>query len=173
MRRATLAIRFVTNFPLQAGREKYARHVAELVRTVAVGTDGSDRAVKAVEFAIDMAKRYGAKLVAISSYHPVSETRLQKEQEEAPQDIQWSINPMEEVEDILSSVESRALDADVEVTTVAGQGDPADVLIKHAEEQDADVLVVGNRGMRRRILGSVPNTVTHKAQCTVVVVKTG
>src|SRR5204863_3364775 len=95
MRRATLAIRFVTNFPLQADREKYARHVAEMVRTVAVGTDGSDRAAKAVEFAIDMAKRYGAKLVAISSYHPVSETRLHKEQEEAPQDIQWSINPME------------------------------------------------------------------------------
>ena len=144
-----------------------------MVRTVAVGTDGSDRAARAVEFAIDMAKRYGAKLVAISSYHPVSETRLRKEQEEAPQEIQWSINPMEEVEEILSSVESHALEADIEVTTVASQGDPADVLIKHAEEQDADVLVVGNKGMRRRILGSVPNTVTHKAQCTVVVVKTG
>jgi nucleotide-binding universal stress UspA family protein len=144
-----------------------------MVRTVAVGTDGSDRAAKAVEFAIEMAKRYGAKLVAISSYRPVSETRLRKEQDEAPQEIQWSINPMEEVEEILSSVESRALDADIEVTTVASQGDPADVLLKHAEEQDADVLVVGNKGMKRRVLGSVPNTVTHKAHCTVVVVKTG
>jgi nucleotide-binding universal stress UspA family protein len=47
------------------------------------------------------------------------------------------------------------------------------VLLKHAEEQDADVLVVGNKGMKRRVLGSVPNTVSHKAQCTVVVVKTG
>ena len=143
-----------------------------MVRAVAVGTDGSDRAAKAVAFAIDMARRYEARLIAISSYRPVSESRLQKEQEEAPQEIQWSINPMEEVEDILSSVESRALEAGVEVTTVASQGDPADVLIKHAEEQDADVLVVGNRGMRRRLLGSVPNSVTHKAQCTVVVVKT-
>jgi nucleotide-binding universal stress UspA family protein len=144
-----------------------------MVRAVAVGTDGSDRAAKAVAFAIDMARRYEARLIAISSYRPVSESRLQKEQEEAPQEIQWSINPMEEVEDILSSVESSALEAGVEVTTVASQGDPADVLIKHAEEQDADVLIVGNRGMKRRILGSVPNTVTHKAQCTVVVVKTG
>ena len=143
-----------------------------MVRAVAVGTDGSDRAAKAVAFAIDMARRYEARLIAISSYRPVSESRLQKEQEEAPQEIQWSINPMEEVEDILASVESRALEAGVEVTTVASQGDPADVLIKHAEEQDADVLVVGNRGMRRRLLGSVPNSVTHKAQCTVVAVKT-
>jgi nucleotide-binding universal stress UspA family protein len=143
-----------------------------MVNTVAVGTDGSDRAEKAVAFAIDMAKRYQAKLVAISSYHPVSETRLRKEQEEAPQEIQWSINPMEDVETILTAVESRAIEAGLEVTTVAGQGDPADVLVKHAEEQDADVLVVGNKGMNRRILGSVPKTVTHRAQCTVVVVKT-
>ena len=143
-----------------------------MVRTVAVGTDGSDRAAKAVEFAIDMAKRYGAKLVAISSYHPVSESRLRKEQDEAPQDIQWSINPTEDVDATLSSVESRALEAGLEVTTVASQGQPADVLVKHAEEQGADVLVVGNRGIRRRILGSVPNSVTHKARCTVVVVKT-
>ena len=143
-----------------------------MVSTVAVGTDGSDRAARALEFAIDLAKRYQAKLVAISSYHPVSETRLRKEQEEAPQEIQWSINPMEDVEAILSSAESRALEAGLKVTTVAGQGDPADVLVKHAEEQGADLLVVGNKGMKRRILGSVPSSVARKAQCTVVVVKT-
>jgi nucleotide-binding universal stress UspA family protein len=32
--------------------------------------------------------------------------------------------------------------------------------------------VVGNKGMHRRILGSVPNTVSHKAPCSVVIVKT-
>ena len=143
-----------------------------MVSTVAVGTDGSDRAEKAVAFAIDLAGRYQARLVAISSYHPVSETRVRKEQEDAPQDIQWSINPMEDVDAILASVESRGHEAGLEVTTVSSQGDPADVLVNNAEEQGADVLVVGNRGMNRRILGSVPNRVTHKARCTVVVVKT-
>jgi nucleotide-binding universal stress UspA family protein len=172
MRRATLATGLTANFPLGRGAGKYSDPVAEIVGTVAVGTDGSDRAERAVAFAIDMARRYQAKLVAISSYHPVSETRLSKEQEEAPQEIQWSINPMEDVEAILASVESRGHDAGLEVTTVSSQGDPADVLVKHAEEQGADVLVVGNKGMNRRILGSVPNTVTHKARCTVVVVKT-
>jgi nucleotide-binding universal stress UspA family protein len=143
-----------------------------MLSTVAVGTDGSDRAAKAVAFAIDLAKRYDARLVAISSYRPVSESRLLKEVEDAPMEIQWSINPMEDVEEILSSVESRALEAGLEVTTVASQGDPADVLVKHATEQGADVLVVGNKGIKRRVLGSVPNTVTHKAECTVIVVKT-
>jgi nucleotide-binding universal stress UspA family protein len=143
-----------------------------MVSTVAVGTDGSDRAANAVAFAIDLAKRYDARLVAISSYEPVSESRLLKELEDAPMEIQWSINPLEDVEAILSSVESRALEAGLEVTTVASPGDPADVLVKHAGEEGADVLVIGNKGIKRRILGSVPNSVTHKAECTVVVVKT-
>jgi nucleotide-binding universal stress UspA family protein len=144
----------------------------QMVSTVAVGTDGSDRAAKAVEFAIDLAKRYDARLVAISSYRPVSEDRLLKELKDAPMEIQWSINPMEDVEAILSSVESRALEAGLEVTTVAGDGNPVDVLVQHAAEQGADVLVVGNKGIKRRVLGSVPNSVTHKAECTVIVVKT-
>lgn len=143
-----------------------------MVSTVAVGTDGSGTATKAVEFAIDLAKRYGARLVAISSYKPVSETRVFKDQADAPQEIQWSINPDQEVESTLSDVEIRAHAAGLEVTTVASQGNPADVLVKHAAEQGADVLVVGNKGMNRRILGSVPNSVAHNAKCSVIIVKT-
>jgi nucleotide-binding universal stress UspA family protein len=58
------------------------------------------------------------------------------------------------------------------VTTVASQGNPADVIVKHASEQGADVIVVGNKGMHRRILGSVPNSVAHHADCSVIIVKT-
>jgi nucleotide-binding universal stress UspA family protein len=46
------------------------------------------------------------------------------------------------------------------------------VPVRLAEECGADVLVIGNKGMHRRLLGSVPNTVTHKAPCSVFVVKT-
>ena len=49
----------------------------------------------------------------------------------------------------------------------AAQGDPTDVLVGLADKHDADVLVIGNRGMQRRVPGSVPNTVTDKAHCTV------
>jgi nucleotide-binding universal stress UspA family protein len=143
-----------------------------MVQTVAVGTDGSETASQAVAFAIDLASRYQARLVAISSYRPVSETEVFKDQADAPQELQWSINPDQEVEATLASVESKAHAAGLEVTTVASQGNPADVLVKHASEQGADVLVVGNKGMHRRILGSVPNTVAHKAGCSVIIVKT-
>jgi nucleotide-binding universal stress UspA family protein len=144
----------------------------EVIKTVAVGTDGSESAATAVAFAIDLAQRYQARLVAISSYRPVREDRLSAEQEEAPLEIQWSINPTEDVDAILGHVELQAHAAGLPVTVVASQGSPADVLIKHAEEQEADVLVVGNKGMQRRLLGSVPNSVAHNANCTVIVVKT-
>ena len=46
------------------------------------------------------------------------------------------------------------------------------MLVQLAVECEADLLVIGNKGMERRVLGSVPNTVTHKAPCSVYVVKT-
>ena len=143
-----------------------------MIQTITVGTDGSDTASKAVEFALDVAEKFGAKVVVASSYRPVGEDRLRKEQSEAPQDIQWSINPTEDVDNALRSVEEIARDRGLEVTSEARQGDPADVLCEIAEEHGADLLVVGNKGMQRRVLGSVPNSVSHKAPCSVVIVKT-
>jgi nucleotide-binding universal stress UspA family protein len=143
-----------------------------MVNTIAVGTDGSDTASKAVDFAIEMAEKYGSRLVIASSYRPVPEDRLAKEQTDAPQEIQWSINPMEDVEATLRRAEERAQERGVKTVSDARQGDPADVLCDIAEEHEADVLVVGNKGMHRKILGSVPNSVSHKAPCSVMIVKT-
>jgi nucleotide-binding universal stress UspA family protein len=143
-----------------------------MVKTIAVGTDGSDTAQVAVDFAMDMAERYGARLLIASAYKPVSEGQLRREQQDAPQDIQWSINPSEEVDATLRRVEEAAGERGLEYTSEARNGDPAEVLCDIAEAHDADVIVVGNKGMQRRILGSVPNTVAHKAPCSVLVVKT-
>jgi nucleotide-binding universal stress UspA family protein len=143
-----------------------------MIQTITVGTDGSGTASKAVEFALDLAEKFGAKVVVASSYRPVGEDRLRQEQKDAPEDIQWSINPTQDVDSALRGVEERARERGLEVLSEARQGDPADVLCEIAEEHGADLLVVGNRGMQRRVLGSVPNSVSHKAPCSVVIVKT-
>ena len=143
-----------------------------MISTVVVGTDGSDTAAKAVEFALDVAERFGARFVVASSYRPVSESRISKEQTDAPQDIQWSINPTEDVDAALREVEEKAKERGLKTTSEARQGDPADVLCDIAGEHDADLLVVGNKGMHRRVLGSVPNSVSHQAPCAVLIVKT-
>ena len=143
-----------------------------MIKTVAVGTDGSGTAAKAVDVALDLAQRYSARLVIISSYRAVSESRLRHEQRDAPEEVQWAINPTEDVDAILADIEEKAHEMGLETTAVAGAGEPADILCQHAQEQEADVLVIGNKGMHRRVLGSVPNTVAHRAPCSVLVVKT-
>jgi nucleotide-binding universal stress UspA family protein len=66
-------------------------------------------------------------------------------------------------------------EAGVSVNTHARQGGPADVILHVAEEQNADLVIVGNKGMsgaKRFLLGSVPNKVSHHAPCSVLIVRT-
>jgi nucleotide-binding universal stress UspA family protein len=145
-----------------------------MLDTVAVGTDGSQTSAKALDFAIDLAKRYGSRLVVISSYRAVTGDQHAMMATAGlyadPDDIQWS--PAHQVDAVLAEAEEKAHARGLATTAVAGAGDPADILCRHAEEHGADVLVIGNKGMHRRILGSVPNSVAHRAPCSVIVVKT-
>jgi nucleotide-binding universal stress UspA family protein len=143
-----------------------------MVQTVAVGTDGSGTADKAVEFAIDMAARYEARIVFISAYHPVGESRLKRESRDAPEELQWTINPAEDVDATLRDCEERAEQRGLRWASEAREGDPAKILVQLAASNEADVLVIGNRGMQRKVLGSVPNSVSHNAPCSVMIVKT-
>jgi nucleotide-binding universal stress UspA family protein len=143
-----------------------------LIETVAVGTDGSSTAGKAVRSALELAERYGARIVFISAYMPVDEHRLRRERRDAPQDIQWTINREEDVDATLREAEQLAEKRGLRWASEAAVGDPADVIVRLADKHKADVLVIGNRGMHRRVLGSVPNSVTHAARCSVYLVKT-
>lgn len=136
--------------------------------TIAVGTDGTATSGKALDVAIDLAKRCEARLVVISAYRPVSD----REAADAPAEHQWTFSPTAEVDEILEKAARRAKNQGLKVTTVASDGSAADVLCKYAADQGADLLVIGNKGMQRRLLGSVPNSVAHKADCSVLIVKT-
>jgi nucleotide-binding universal stress UspA family protein len=143
--------------------------------SIVVGTDGSDTAGQAVRQAIDLAKAVGAKLELVSAYEPVPAQRLGAERREAPEDLQWAINPREDVDATLKDASDLADAAGVEVRVYARQGDPADAILDVAEEREADLIVVGNKGMtgaRRFLLGSVPNKVSHHAPCSVLIIRT-
>ena len=53
-------------------------------------------------------------------------------------------------------------------------GSPAEVLTELAGKVDADLIVVGSKGMQgsHRLIGSIPNSVAHGAPCSVLIVKT-
>jgi nucleotide-binding universal stress UspA family protein len=149
--------------------------VPETFSSIVVGTDGSSCAGEAVCRAISMARELGAQLQIVSAYEPQADQRLGIEPARV-QDPEWEVGPHDDVVALLEQARSRALESGVrEVQTFARQGDAADAIIDVAEEQGADLIVVGNKGMsgaRRFLLGSVPNRVSHLAPCSVLIVRT-
>jgi nucleotide-binding universal stress UspA family protein len=138
-----------------------------MISTIAVATDGSATASKAVEMARDLAKRFDAKLVLLSAFKDSGR--------ETPGDsveVQWATSNSARVREILSRAEDQMRRGGIDCTTRVEEGDAADVVVQLASECGADLLVIGNKGMQRRVLGSVPNTVAHSAPCSVLVVKT-
>ena len=144
--------------------------------TIVVGTDGSETAKEAVRQAAELAKAVGAAVFLVSAYEPVSEARLRQERTEVPEDVSWMVNLREDVQAVLDGEAERIKgDGVKEVETFAREGDPADAILDVAEERNADLIVVGNKGMtgaRRFLLGSVPNKVSHHAPCNVMIVRT-
>ena len=127
---------------------------------VAVGTDGSETAEEAVQQAAAIAKRFDAKLVLLSA----------GALESGVEDIerQWASNSSARMGTMLERTASRIREDGIECETLIDDGDPAEVLVRLAADCGADMLVIGNKGMQRRVLGSVPNSVTHTAGCSVL-----
>jgi nucleotide-binding universal stress UspA family protein len=138
-----------------------------MVTKVAVGTDGSATAAEAVKAATEMARRFEAEVILLGVYQDAGGARGGDDPER-----QWASSPSARLHEILARTEEDLRRDGVRCRTLTGEGDPGDVLVQLAESCEADVLVIGNKGMHRRVLGSVPNTVTHRAPCSVFVVKT-
>jgi nucleotide-binding universal stress UspA family protein len=140
---------------------------------VVVGTDGSETARLAVEHAAHLARSSGAKVhvvhaVRLPSRAPLVAPEMAGVAASADVDVErWARELLAET---ASALEGEGL----RVQTHLSARSPADALCEVAEQQMADVIVVGNKGMRgaRRILGSVPNDVAHRAGCAVLIVPT-
>ena len=146
-----------------------------MIKTIVVGTDGSDTAAQAVVQAGAIAEKFGATLNIVSAFEPVSHTRLKDEKSEAPADLEWAINPREDVDSMLEIVAAPLRERGISIELTARAGAAADAILDVAEETHADLIVVGNKGMsgaRRFLLGSVPNQISHHAPCSVLIVRT-
>jgi len=142
---------------------------------IVVGTDGSETAGEAVRQALDLAKLAGATVSIVSAYAPVPDRKVKDQQRDAPADVQYELNPREDVNLVLDTAAADARKEGIEIQTHAVEGDPAEGILSVAEETKADLIVVGNKGMtgaRRFLLGSVPNKISHHAPCDVWIVKT-
>ena len=149
-----------------------------MYRTIVVGTDGSTTADRAVDAAGELARLCGAELHVVSAYRPVRSAVLAGvgAMGGAVSAPAW-LGDDERVaaEEVVRRAGERLAQTGVGATPAARLGEPADALLAIAEELDADLLVVGNRGMtgvRRYLLGSVADRVAHHAPCSVHIVHT-
>jgi nucleotide-binding universal stress UspA family protein len=137
-----------------------------MVAKIAVGIDGSPTASKALDMAVEMARGLGAEIVLLSAYDGAAAS------ESGEDELEWATNPTARVQHSVEQARDRLSRSGLNVSLLSDEGDAGDVLVRLAGECGADIVVVGNKGMQRRVLGSVPNTVAHKAPCSVLVVKT-
>ena len=142
------------------------------MKTIVVGIDGSEGAEKALAFALAEAGIHQAAVKAVSAWS-------------VPASVYASgmtpvmVDPADfenAAKDALDSSLERAgaAKAGVSVTPIVREGHPADVLV--AESADADLLVVGSRGLggfRGLLLGSVGQECAHHATCPVTIVPVG
>jgi nucleotide-binding universal stress UspA family protein len=149
-----------------------------MYRSIVVGTDGSDTASIAVSRACELARLTGATLHVVHAYQQLSPTQVAGASVAAGPsiDIQGINEGIAAAADELVTNATRDVDlSDVDVQRHARPGDPADLLLLAAKEYDADLIVVGNRGMsgvRRFVLGSVPNKVAHHSPCSLLIIDT-
>jgi nucleotide-binding universal stress UspA family protein len=141
-----------------------------MISRIAVGVDGSTTADKALEMAVDLARRFQADVVLLSALRDSKATSAGSAIDTV--ELDWVSNPSARVRHKLETTEAHLRAEGIACSTMVDEGDPGVVLVRLAEECRADLLVVGSKGMQRRVIGSVPNTVTHRADCSVLVVKT-
>ena len=142
---------------------------------IVVGTDGSGPANEAVAMAIELARRFGA---VVHLVHVVKASPSGVPVTEVGSSVAVVGDPQatRELQDAAHAVLAEAAAGSDGVTVemhVAG-GSPADVLTDLAAKVDADLIVVGSKGMQgsRRLIGSIPNSVAHGAPCNVLIAKT-
>lgn len=147
-----------------------------MYKRIVVGTDGSSSATRAVQHAGELAQLTGASVHVVHAYQPVAPLAgLGLDGGAAAASV--GINEAAERNGLdvarRASDQIRRLGVETEVHICAG--DAATAICETAEALDADLIVVGSKGMagvRRLMLGSVPNKVSHHCDIHLLIVQT-
>lgn len=137
---------------------------------ILVPTDGSPEGERAVEHALELATVHGASVHALYVINTASYAGM-------PMETSW-----EGVDDLLradaeaavSGVEALASGRGVDVTTAIVDGSPSREIIRYAEEEGCDIVVMGTHGrggIDRLLLGSVAEKVVRGSEIPVLTVR--
>ena len=141
---------------------------------IVVGTDGSPTAQRAVGKATALAAAVGAELIIVSAYNNRAPSGVAAAG--VALDSSWVAAGASAAEEVATEAGARATaGGGATVSTLALPGDPSEVLLQVTSEQDADLLVVGSKGMQstaRFLLGPIANKVSRRVACDLLIVET-
>ena len=141
--------------------------------SIVVGTDGSETAGLAVREAARLAALHDARLVIVTAF---TREHHDRETEKVPDELRWAITDRHQAEEKAKAGRHAAHEEGAKhIVIVADEGDPSEKIIEAAEDHNADLIVVGSKGLTsasRFLLGSVANTVSHHAPCDILIAHT-
>jgi nucleotide-binding universal stress UspA family protein len=140
--------------------------------SVLVATDGSETASEAVRVATEMAQSFGATLHIANVYKAGGGATLKVPDMTmaVPEGIDRESVAATQTESIAAHARTKGVSVETHVVS----GNVADSIVALADDNDIELIVVGNKGMKglKRVLGSVPNDIAHSASCAVLIVNT-
>ena len=148
-----------------------------MVKKILFATDGSENSRKAMEFAVDMAGRYDARvyLVHVVSSHEIPKDVLEYVHAEDIKDSAASIYLDKLGEKIIGQCELDVRQRGCEdFRTIVVRGNAADLILEIAKEKEVDAIIMGSRGLgtiKSTLLGSVSRKISNAAECTCIIVK--
>lgn len=144
-------------------------------QTVLVGTDGSQSSYRAVDRAAEIAHDSAARLVIVCAYHPATKREVAAAEDVLRDEAYTVVGSAPAEQTLRTAAELAASKGADAVERVTIEGEPVKSLIAMLEKYQADLLVIGNRGLNTlagRLLGSVPADVSRRAPCDVLIVHT-
>jgi len=152
------------------------RIMSELIKTILVATDGSDHAIRAAQYAAEIAEHLGARVVLLTVMQVSGVDQFVTYSIEGRGDAgdHWYQN----AEEAISRSKIPFIEKNVPVRTKIIEGHAADVILHEAREGAYDMLVLGSHGSSAGLItrivfgmGNVAERVSSNAPCPVLVVR--
>ena len=143
------------------------------VSKVLVGIDGSDHSFRAAQYALEISKKYLAKLIAVTVTYMPAKSRVS--QQEAIE-VGAGLSEMDKAKTWFESFTQSARQNKIDLKTeLVNSQRPVDyVILEYAEKEGIDLIVIGTRGrsgISKIVLGSVASGIVTYSHSPVLVVK--
>jgi nucleotide-binding universal stress UspA family protein len=147
------------------------RGLIQLFEKILVPLDGSEHSVHALKNAVQIAKKFGAKITLI---HVYSAVWLINKPIDLPMLPELTGAIRKAGNSILADGEKKVKAEGIQVEKLLREGNTVDEILKTCREGGFDLIIMGARGLstiKEILLGSVSHGVTNHAPCPVLVVK--